>query len=269
MHHDHDRLVIESGSAGAHAASQVDELALQRLTGLSVRSVRASDKGALSALFDRLSPRSRHYRFLGPKRKLSPRELENLVDLDHVEREALALGAPDGRFIAVARYGPVSDDPSAAEVALTVADEWQDRGIGSALASLLIAEARRSRIVRLHAMTLAENYPSRSCCAVWASRSAGSMETSSASRCSSSNRRQHETHAVMLHGSSLGAGAMLAVWSVLAEGVSVPPRMPMAACALPCSGPRDLVPREVPYAARTAPTPALARGAIHRPFVSM
>ena len=67
MHHDHDRLVIESGRAGAHAAFQVDELALQRLTGLTVRSVRASDEGALSALFDRLSPRSRHYRF-PPKR---------------------------------------------------------------------------------------------------------------------------------------------------------------------------------------------------------
>jgi RimJ/RimL family protein N-acetyltransferase len=144
-----------------HGASPADALAPQGLTGLTVRSVRASDKGALSALFDRLSPRSRHYRFLGPKKMLSPRELKNLADLDHVEREALALVAPDGRFIAVARYGPASDDANAAEVALTVADEWQGRGIGSALASLLIANARRSQIVRLQAMTLAENYPSR------------------------------------------------------------------------------------------------------------
>jgi RimJ/RimL family protein N-acetyltransferase len=92
---------------------------------------------------------------------LSPRELEDLAVVDHVQREALALVAPDGRFIAVARYAPVSDDPTAAEVALTVADEWQGRGIGSALASLLMAEARRNRIMRLRAITLAENYPSR------------------------------------------------------------------------------------------------------------
>jgi hypothetical protein len=57
-------------------------------------------------------------------------------------RQALAVVAPDGQFVAVARYGPVPGEAKAAEVALTVADDWQDRGIGSALAHLLIAEAR-------------------------------------------------------------------------------------------------------------------------------
>jgi RimJ/RimL family protein N-acetyltransferase len=158
---DHDRVLVKNGGAAVHAAREADELALLSRMGLTVRSVRATDKSALSDLFNRLSSRSRHYRFLGLKKRLSPRELENLTDIDHVEREALALVGPDGRFIAVARYGPVSDDPNAAEVALTVADEWQGHGIGSALASLLIAQARRNRIVRLQAMTLAENYPSR------------------------------------------------------------------------------------------------------------
>jgi len=158
---DHDRVVAKNGSAAAHAAREAEALALLSQIGLTVRSVRATDKSALSALFDRLSPRSRHYHFLGPKRMLSLRELANLTDIDHVEREALALVGPDGRLIAVARYGPVSDDPNAAEVALAVADEWQGRGIGCALASLLIAEARGNRIVRLQAMTLAENHPSR------------------------------------------------------------------------------------------------------------
>jgi RimJ/RimL family protein N-acetyltransferase len=161
VHHDRDRVLAKDGSAAAHGAREADELALLSRIGLTVRSVRATDKSALSALFDRLSPRSRHYRFLGPQRMLSPGELENLTDIDHVEREALALVGPDGRFIAVARYGPVSGDPHAAEVALTVADEWQGHGIGSALASVLITQARRNRIVRLEAMTLAENYPSR------------------------------------------------------------------------------------------------------------
>jgi RimJ/RimL family protein N-acetyltransferase len=160
-HQDHDRVLVKNGGAAAHGAREADERALLSRIGLTVRSVRASDKSALSDLFDRLSARSRHYRFLGPKRMLSPRELENLTDIDHVEREALALVGPDGRFVAVARYGPVSDDPNAAEVALTVADEWQGHAIGSALSSLLIARARRNRIVRLQAMTLAENYPSR------------------------------------------------------------------------------------------------------------
>ena len=133
----------------------------QSLARLTVRPICTSDKSALSDLFDRLSPRSRHHRFLGPKKMLSSRDLQRLTEIDHVKSEALALVAADGRFIAVARYGPVDSDPNAAEVALTVVDEWQGRGIGSAMASLLIGKARRSGVTRLQAMTLAGNDPVR------------------------------------------------------------------------------------------------------------
>jgi RimJ/RimL family protein N-acetyltransferase len=129
--------------------------------GFTIRTVRANDRAALCDLFDRLSPQSRHNRFLGPKSTLSAHDLETLTDLDHVEREALALVAPDGRFTAVARYGVVAGDADAAEVALVVADEWQGRGIGTGLASLLMAEVRRHRIGRLQATTLADNLPAR------------------------------------------------------------------------------------------------------------
>jgi RimJ/RimL family protein N-acetyltransferase len=161
MHRNRERLAAEGGSARLDSDPQVAEGALRAATGLTVRSVGASDGPDLRALFDRLSPRSRCFRFLGPKKTLSARELENLVDIDRVARVALALVAPDGRFVAVARYAPAADHPNTAEVALTVADEWQGRGIGTALASLLLAEARRSRIVRLRAMTLADNHASR------------------------------------------------------------------------------------------------------------
>jgi RimJ/RimL family protein N-acetyltransferase len=151
-----------NGAIVSRAAGGPDEQVPRSLDGLTVREVRAADTSALSDLFERLSPRSRRHRFLGPKKTLSPRELENLTDLDHVQRQALAVVAPDGRFVAVARYGPVPGEPQAAEVALTVADEWQDRGIGSTLAQLLIAEARLHRITRLRAMTLADNHGARS-----------------------------------------------------------------------------------------------------------
>ena len=67
MHQDDDRLVNRSGSAVVHAAPESNELALRGLAGMIVRTVRATDEAALSALFDRLSPDLATTAFSGPR----------------------------------------------------------------------------------------------------------------------------------------------------------------------------------------------------------
>ena len=62
------------------------------------------------------------------------------------------------RLIAVARFVRLVDDPEAAEVAITVADNWQRRGLGSLLTALA-AEALRLGIRRFTATMAADNVP--------------------------------------------------------------------------------------------------------------
>jgi RimJ/RimL family protein N-acetyltransferase len=129
--------------------------------GITARPIRPSDKSALGELFESLSEQSRRRRFLHPKKMLSARELAYFTEIDHRSHEALVALAPDGRLVAVARYAAVADDPTTAQIACTVHDAWQGRGIAGSLAGALIEHARRSGIVRLQAMTLADNHPSR------------------------------------------------------------------------------------------------------------
>ena len=51
---------------------------------LRVRPIAPADRDRLVEAFDALSERSRYHRFLGPKPRLSTRELRYLTEVDHV-----------------------------------------------------------------------------------------------------------------------------------------------------------------------------------------
>lgn len=128
---------------------------------VTVRPIRATDKDALLDLFTRMSDRSRMRRFLAPKPRLSARELTYFTEVDHHKHEALVAVAADGTFVGVGRYACGPDDTAVADVAFAVADAWQGRGIGTALAVLIVERARMNGIARLKATTLPENGASR------------------------------------------------------------------------------------------------------------
>ena len=54
-----------------------------------IRQVRSTDAPLLADGFGRLSPASRHMRFLGVKKELSAAELRYFTDVDHHDHEAL------------------------------------------------------------------------------------------------------------------------------------------------------------------------------------
>lgn len=123
-----------------------------------IRQVRRTDAPLLADGFARLSARSRQLRFLGPKTALSDAELRFLTHVDHHDHEALgALNPADGRGVGIARYIRDADDPQAAELAVTVVDDWQGRGLGTELLSCLSDRARQAGIHRLTALVAAEN----------------------------------------------------------------------------------------------------------------
>ena len=128
---------------------------------LHVRPIGPDDRERLAAAFEALSERSRQRRFLVPKPRLSSAELTYLTEVDHRTHEALVAVAADGRFVGVGRYACGPDDTTVADVAFAVADDWQGRGIGTALAVLIVERARLNGIGRLQATTLPENGASR------------------------------------------------------------------------------------------------------------
>jgi RimJ/RimL family protein N-acetyltransferase len=123
-----------------------------------IRQVRGTDAPLLADGFARLSARSRRMRFLGTKTTLSGSELCYFTDVDHHDHEALgALSPADGRGVGIARYIRDPGDPEAAEIAVTIADDWQGRGLGTELLARLSDRARQAGIGRFTATVSADN----------------------------------------------------------------------------------------------------------------
>jgi RimJ/RimL family protein N-acetyltransferase len=138
----------------------VRELALPDGTRLAVRPLEAEDKDELREGIEHLSPSSRYRRFFVPTVRLSDAELTYLTTLDHTRHEALVAIDPrtdDG--VGVARYVVTDEAPATAEIAVTVNDAWQGRGVGRALLGELARVAREHGIEHFSAMILTDNQP--------------------------------------------------------------------------------------------------------------
>lgn len=123
-----------------------------------VRPIRPEDAEIEAAFVDGLSDRSRHMRFFSQARSLSPVMLARFTQVDY-ERElaliALPVDAP-GPMIGVARYSPNPDGESC-EFAVTVADAWHGRGVGTLLMLRLIDAAKAAGYRRMTGSVLAAN----------------------------------------------------------------------------------------------------------------
>ncbi|MGI9542198.1 MAG: GNAT family N-acetyltransferase [Cyclobacteriaceae bacterium] len=136
------------------------------LTGesLFIRPIKPEDKCLFAEAFTHLSKRSIHLRFFGAKAELSTNELIYLSELDFVNHVGLLAGLDEQgerHYVGVARYVKLtgSNLPDAAEIALTVLDDYQGKGIGTCLLKHLIKIARSQHIMSFHAEVLSENAP--------------------------------------------------------------------------------------------------------------
>lgn len=127
-----------------------------------IRPVEPDDAEQLKAGFERLGAVSRYRRFLAPIDHLSPHQLSYLTHVDHTSHEAIAaLDAVTGDGVGIARYLRDTGDPRLAEVAITVADAWQGRGVGTALLERLSARARAAGVERITARVIVGNAAAR------------------------------------------------------------------------------------------------------------
>ena len=127
----------------------------------TIRPIAPDDKAELATFFSRLSEESRRRRFLGPKPKLSARELAFLTEVDQCRHVALVAVDDAGAIVGVGRYATWRDQPDRAEMAFAVVDEWQGHGLGTALGDRLVTQARASGLAALTGSTFAFNAPAK------------------------------------------------------------------------------------------------------------
>jgi CRP-like cAMP-binding protein len=85
-----------------------------------------------------------------------------LFEVDYVDHFVWVMtDGVDGPAVADARFVRDPEDPGLAEVAFTVGDAYQGRGIGSALMGALAIAAHCDGVGRFSARVLADNYPMR------------------------------------------------------------------------------------------------------------
>ncbi len=104
-----------------------------------------ANREALRQEYQRLSPETRFSRFLAAVPELTDKMLDHLVDdvdgADHVALVLLVI-TDDGTELplGLARMIRYPDDPTAADVAVTVVDDWQGRGVATALLEVLMRQ---------------------------------------------------------------------------------------------------------------------------------
>ncbi|MEZ5096506.1 MAG: GNAT family N-acetyltransferase [Nocardioides sp.] len=138
----------------------VSRLVLRDGTPAWVWPLLPTDREALVAEFDRLSPESRRSRFLRPVVHLSDAMLQHLVDdVDGVDHVALVLMAEVGDDLVpagIARCVRYPEQPEAADVAVTVKDLWHGHGVATALLEELMQQ-RPAGITHLLTEVAADN----------------------------------------------------------------------------------------------------------------
>ncbi|MFC5525420.1 GNAT family N-acetyltransferase [Rhodanobacter ginsengisoli] len=126
-----------------------------------IRPLREDDRAREEAFIGRLSPQSRRHRFMDTFKEASPALVDQLMQVDHQQQEAfIALAHDNGelREVGISRYSATGKDKQC-ECAVTVADDWQKRGLGVLLMRHLIDQARKNGYRQLISLDAADNEP--------------------------------------------------------------------------------------------------------------
>ena len=130
-------------------------------TEIFFRPVKPTDEPALSEMLYSLSPKSIRTRFMMHKKAFPHREVQQFTNIDYRHNVAIIGIVPDAshdQIVALAQY---FQDPRShgAEVALLVQDEWQRKGMGTALLAYITQIAKDRGVKYFYAKVLPNNKP--------------------------------------------------------------------------------------------------------------
>ena len=116
-----------------------------------------SDGEALRRLFFRLSPETVYRRFHSPIVRPEQAHPERLLDVDHHDRDAV-VAVVDQEIVGVARYA-IWAGTDRADLAVVVADDWQNQGLATRMLGALAELAQSAGIKSFTATVQADNRP--------------------------------------------------------------------------------------------------------------
>jgi RimJ/RimL family protein N-acetyltransferase len=132
-------------------------------TVVTIRAIRPDDKIRLAEAFKNLERESVYTRFFRFKKNLTEDELKTATEVDFENTVALVVTIPaDGgkeTIIGAGRY-VMYEPPNvqrSAEIAFTVEEDFQGRGIASRVLKHLIIIAQKNGVLRFEAEVLSEN----------------------------------------------------------------------------------------------------------------
>ena len=127
--------------------------------GITIRPTRPEDKALIVEAFRALEPRSIYLRFFYNKKEVSDADLRRLTEPDKAREAALVATIPTGNGERIVGLGRYTGNEECAQLAFTVEEDYQGRGIATSLLRHLIHLARENGISRFEAHVLAGNGP--------------------------------------------------------------------------------------------------------------
>lgn len=124
---------------------------------VALRELGADEADVLDAVFDGLSPESRHNRFHGPVPRLTAQVRTRLAAVDGHSHLAVAAAFAGGDPIGIARL--VGTGGGHCELAVEVVDRWQHRGVGTQLVRAVAELGRAAGYRVVAADVLSTNTP--------------------------------------------------------------------------------------------------------------
>jgi hypothetical protein len=144
----------------SHETNEQIAVALQDGTRVLLRPVIPEDKSRLVQGLVQMTPQSRYLRFFTPTSKFTGEQLRYFTEVDqenHVAWIAVDPGPPGQPGLGIARFVRLNGSQALAEMALTVIDAYQHKGLGNYLLGILYLMAQARGIQVLRAIILPEN----------------------------------------------------------------------------------------------------------------
>ncbi|MEU8254170.1 GNAT family N-acetyltransferase [Micromonospora inaquosa] len=151
--------LVELAATVARRAAEQVTLVLPHGAEVAVRPASAHDLSGVVELHEACSPRSRQRRYLGGAALPQPARLRRLLEPSRGLTLIATTTGSEGAAESVVAMANLLGEGDEAEVALLVRDDWQRRGLGSALLRRLAQHADRSGYAALVLHVEATNDP--------------------------------------------------------------------------------------------------------------